>query len=156
MTQPNRREARRLALLLAYSMECTGYSVDDTLAFFAELKPEWASMPEFTVDLCHRMETNRSEIVPRITGVLQKWKLERVAIVERSLLKLAATEIFYFSDIPPRVTINEYLELAKRYANENAPSFVNGILDRLVQIAGKQDFRVSRTTKSASGRQRQK
>jgi N utilization substance protein B len=60
--------------------------------------------------------------------------------VERALLKLGCAEILYFADIPPRVTINEYIELAKVFSNENAPPFINGILDKLVHKTGKPDM----------------
>lgn len=144
MSSTNRREARRLAMCAVYSMETTGYGVDETLPLLIEMKPEGGAWPEFTRQLCYTVERNRAEITRDLESVLENWRLDRVAPVERTILKLGAAEISYFADIPPRVTINEYIELAKEYANDNAPAFVNGVLDRLAHQKNKRDFKAEK------------
>jgi N utilization substance protein B len=106
-------------------------------------------LPEFTLRLIHSVEDHAPEIEKTLQEVLEHWTLDRVGIVERALLKLACAEIDYFADIPPRVTINEYLELAKRYSNENAPGFLNGVLDRLVHLRQKPDVHVEKVKRRA-------
>lgn len=141
---PKRREARRIALLVVFSMEHTGYCLADTLPLFVQFKDSWQSLPEFTMQLCESVETHAREIEFDLRRALTNWKLERVGTVERALLKLASAEIGWFPDIPPRVTINEYLELAKHYCGENSPGFLNGILDRLVHEKKKPDVQIRR------------
>lgn len=143
-TFPNRREARRIAMTAVYSAYVTGYTMDETLTMVRGLRPDWSELPGFTLLLCRIVMEHDTELDEKIAGVLENWKLERVAPVERTLLKLGAAEILYVPEIPPRVTINEYIELGKTFANENAPAFINGILDKLVQIRQKPDFQSTR------------
>ncbi|MCX7017730.1 MAG: transcription antitermination factor NusB [bacterium] len=142
-----RREARRLALLAQYAMECNGYAAWDTLGLMCAFKPEWITMPEFTRLLCQTTEDHKAEIEHEIASVLEHWKYDRIAIVERAILKLATAEILFFPDIPPRVTINEYIELSKPYGSDQAPAFINGILDRIVHLRHKADFHVKQAGK---------
>ena len=72
-----------------------------------------------------------------IRAVSEHWRLERMPLVDRNVLRLATYEILYMKDIPPRVTINEAVELAKRYGGEGSPGFVNGVLDRIAERASK-------------------
>jgi transcription antitermination protein NusB len=144
MTTPNnhtpRREARRIALAAAYSAECTAYTQDEILEQLRQMRSDWAEPPPLAIHLLELVCNHATEIEQQVIRVLENWRLERIAPVERALLKLGCAEILYCPEIPPRVTINEYIELAKVFANENAPAFINGILDKLVQTANKQDF----------------
>ena len=142
MSPVKRHEARRLALIAQCAREYTGYGVGETLQWMALLKADWSDLPDFTRQLCYMLEQNEAEMELQVSQVLQNWKLDRLGMVERAILKLAATEIMRFGDIPPRVTINEYIELSKRYANENAPPFINGVLDRLVAVVQKPDVQI--------------
>lgn len=144
MPEATRSKARRLAFLIAYAMEYTGYGLADTLVLIGGFKEEFAVPPPFAYELCAMVEQNKTELESEITAALENWKLPRVGTVERALLKLAAAEICYCADIPPRVTINEYLELSKKYANENSPAFVNGVLDRIVRSRKKPDFQINK------------
>ena len=146
MTKPNRREGRRLAMIAMYSIECTAYPVANTLRLMREIKPDWAVIPEFAVQLCEAVETHQQEIERDISSVLEHWKMGRVSPIERAILKLGCAEILYLPDIPPKVTINEYIELAKKYANEHAPAFINGVLYKLAHLAQKADFEAPKKT----------
>ncbi len=142
--QQNRREARRLAVVAVYAADVTGYTMDEVLNMARHMRQDWNELPEFTLLLCRTVYENAQELDTQIASVLENWKLERVAPVERAMLKLGGAEILFLPEIPPRVTINEYIELAKSYANENAPAFINGVLDKLVQLRQKQDFQAAR------------
>lgn len=144
MSASNRREARRLAMCAVYATESTGYTISETLPMLVQMKQDGAAWPEFARQLCFIVEKHADEIVRDVQTVLENWNLDRVAPVERAILKLGCAEISYFPDIPPRVTINEYIELAKDYANDNAPSFINGVLDRLSHQKNKQDFKAEK------------
>ncbi len=74
----------------------------------------------------------REEIDERLTAASQNWRLERMARVDRNLLRLSAFEILCCDDIPPKVAINEAVEIAKAYSTRESGAFVNGILDRVL------------------------
>lgn len=67
-----------------------------------------------------------------IGAVATNWRLDRMAVVDRNLLRLAVTELQHFPDVPPKVVLDEAIELAKEYSTENSPTFINGILDRML------------------------
>jgi N utilization substance protein B len=140
--RPKRREARRLAMLATFAQLCTGYPMDETLQLLSTMNPQWAELPSFTKELAQLVETHRTQLETEIQSVLEHWRLERLGLVERSLLLLGTVEILQMADIPPRVTINEYLELAKLYAPDQAPAFINGVLDKIVKKHGKPDFEI--------------
>lgn len=127
-----------------YSRECTGYDFALTMEMLQNTDKGVVELPEFAEKLCRTVEENIEEIEQALREVLEHWKLDRVAPVERALLKLGCSEISFFADIPPKVTINEYIELAKIYADDNAPAFINGVLDKLVKLKGKADFKVGK------------
>lgn len=134
-----RRHARRIAMSVIYAQTVNGDHIDEVIVHMQKMREDWNELPSFTKELCLSVQKNSERIESLVTEVLENWRLTRIAPVERALLVLGCTEIFFFPDIPPRVTINEYIELSKSFANENAPAFINGILDKLVQIAGKPD-----------------
>jgi len=71
------------------------------------------------------------EIDSIINDISRNWKLDRMAVVDRNIIRCAVFELLHLSDIPPIVTINEAIEIAKRYGTEDSPGFINGILDRV-------------------------
>lgn len=74
---------------------------------------------------------HRAEIDAQIQRIAQNWELHRMAVVDRNILRLAMYEMLYREDIPPVVSINEAIDIAKRYSTEDSGKFVNGILDRV-------------------------
>lgn len=137
---PRRRRARRLAMLVVFSKLVTNYSMAESRALLATMHAGWKDFPHFAAQLCELVETHLENIEADLRAALQHWKLERVGLVERAILTLGVAEIAYLPHMPPRVTINEYIELAKRYGPDNAPAFVNGVLDRIVKMKQKPDF----------------
>ncbi len=92
---------------------------------------------DFAWSLFAGVMENRSAIDERITAIATNWKLTRMAITDRNCLRLGAYEL-QFTETPPRVVIDEALELAKRFGNAQSGSFVNGILDKLIPDRGDQ------------------
>ncbi len=135
-----RREARRIAMTILYAQACTGYKLDEVLGLLRSMRSEWGVLPEFAEKLAFCVQRNDHDLETEVTQVLENWRFDRLSLIERALLKLGCAEILYFPDIPPRVTINEYIELAKVFSNENAPPFINGILDKLVHKSAKPDI----------------
>ena len=90
---------------------------------------------EFAEGLIAGVQQNQTRIDSLISDVAENWRLDRMAAIDRNILRLGAYEILYCPDVPTKVAINEALELAKRYSTAQSSRFVNGILDRL-QAAG--------------------
>ncbi len=86
----------------------------------------------FANSLLSGVRRNRGELDPMITERADNWSLERMAVTDRNVLRLGAFEILY-ADTPPRVAINEAVDLAKRFGSKQSAQFVNGILDRILQ-----------------------
>jgi len=125
-----RTQARELALQLLYQLDLRGEEVvADLLEHLASL-PD-AEVREFARDLLQGYRDRAVEIDRRIEEVARNWQLKRMAVIDRNILRLATFEILYREDVPPLVSINEAIELAKKYSTKNSGPFVNGILDNL-------------------------
>lgn len=88
---------------------------------------------EFTRELVKTTISQEAELVKIITEKAQNWDFERIALMDRIILQMALAEFLYFPSIPPKVTINEYVELAKSYSTEKSKTFVNGIMDKTLK-----------------------
>lgn len=98
-----------------------------------DLSPNWREDREFYEALYRRVIDDDARFEKLIVGTLQNWDVERVALTDRILLKLALAEMHLFRDIPVKVTINEYIEISKLYSTPKSKQFINGILDKLAQ-----------------------
>ncbi len=133
-----RRQARELALQLLYAIDATQYSLEETTNTYDMLAlPAKPPITDFTTALLRVVLENLPDIDKSLQSVIKNWKLERLSVIDLNLLRLAAAEIFYFDDIPPKVSINEYIEIAKEFGDNDSPSFVNGILDRIAHESAK-------------------
>jgi N utilization substance protein B len=92
---------------------------------------------EFANALVRGYAAEQGVIDERIRSVSQHWRLERMGRVDRNIIRLATYELLRMPEVPARVTLNEAIELAKRYGNEGSASFVNGVLDRIASECGK-------------------
>jgi len=126
-----RRRGREAALQLLYAIEITRADVDEVLASSWARALTAAKTREFTRALLQGVIASRDEIDALIREWSANWSLERIGLVERNILRFAIYELMFMPEIPPNVTINEAIEVAKRYGADDAPSFVNGILDRI-------------------------
>lgn len=91
---------------------------------------------EFANALGRETWTRREELNGLVEGISRNWALDRISRIDRILLWMALTEMLAFDNIPVRVSMNEAIELAKRYSVEKAPMFINGILDALARQQG--------------------
>jgi N utilization substance protein B len=87
----------------------------------------------FGVELFEKVIAKEDELQKELEGKTPNWDSDRIANLDAILIKLAIAELFYFSDIPPKVTLNEYLEIAKEYSTPKSNLFINGVLDSLVK-----------------------
>src|SRR5262249_58506307 len=86
----------------------------------------------FALKLVRGVHEHLDELNREIQSVAQNWDLSRMAVVDRNVLRLAAYELLHCRDIPPKVAINEAIELGKRYSPQNSGAFINGILDKIM------------------------
>lgn len=126
-----RRKARELALKAIFELDFNDIPINAVMdRILVELKPEEEVM-QFMQQLLQTYDQNQDVINSTIEEHSSNWKLSRMANVDRNILRLGAGEIIFFDDVPKNVTINEYLEIAKKYGSEESSSFVNGILDKI-------------------------
>lgn len=129
----SRREARDTAFKLVFEIPFHGCNYKDRIDFFIDnLEVELSDIDkEYVKKVVEVCFENLSEIDDKITPLLKKWTLIRIPKVSLSALRLAVAEMMYFDDIPFQVSINEAIELAKQYGDDDAPAFVNGVLDKI-------------------------
>ncbi len=84
---------------------------------------------ELTVRLVRKLDEHLEEVDAAIASYLKNWSPERLARLDRIILRLGVAELLYLDDIPPKVTINEYIELSRQFGTDESPGFVNGVLD---------------------------
>ncbi len=135
-----RRQARELALQVLYQMDLNrmppDQAVDAVCASF-DVPQEPRSFARLLVE---GVSVHREEIDRRIEDASENWRLDRMAPVDRNILRIALYEMFYRDDIPPRVSINEAIELAKRFGTQDSRAFINGVLDKLYRaLEGSED-----------------
>jgi len=133
-----RRKAREYALQIIFQIDFMEKKIDskDLKEFWSD-KKESKDVKEFTEELVRGTLSKIDEIDLMIKRVAENWILERMAAVDRNILRFAAYELLYIKDIPSAVTINEAIEIAKKFSSTEAAPFINGILDRLAKEAGK-------------------
>jgi transcription antitermination factor NusB len=124
--------AREFALQILYQFEITKEKIDDILsAFWDDDAKADQAVKDFTTRLTRGTTENISFIDERIIKYATNWELDRMAIVDRNILRMGCFELLFLEDIPPKVAINEAVEIAKKYSGEDAGKFVNGILDKI-------------------------
>jgi len=122
----SRRQAREKALQILYAYEMSGNDISDVLDDLCQAGEPYRS---FIRALCRRTVLIQGELDDWIRQKVEKWALDRLAIIDRILIRMALCEILYFADIPPKVSINEAIDIAKRFSTEKSGAFINGILD---------------------------
>jgi N utilization substance protein B len=139
-----RRKARESVLQGLYACEMNPERFDAVLAGFTEDHPEDPETVGFASDLLRRTIRNRETLDLDIQSVAKNWDLNRMALIDRLVLRLALSELLYFEEIPPKVTLNEAIDLAKKYSTEGSGQFVNGILDAVYKKY-RQENRIQKT-----------
>ena len=130
----HRRKSREYALQGLYMHEVGKADLETVLTFQWIEKKIPDDIREFAENLIKGSLENVSKIDDLIEKHSKNWKLERISVVDKSILRLAIFEILFISDIPAAVTINEGIELGKIYGGEGSGQFINGILDAIRKI----------------------
>jgi len=136
-----RRQARELALQFLYGYELNRREREEALAQFRGKTRLPEPARRFAGELAAGVLDHLEEIDRLIAGHAQNWDLDRLALVDKQILRLALYELHWRDDIPAAVTINEAVEIAKKFSTPQSGRFVNGILDRVREEMEKDDDR---------------
>lgn len=128
-----RTQSRECALQILYQYEMNPEPMPEILKLF------WSQQDEAFSDevrvFAEKLALGVMEYQPEIDKVLAKyadnWELSRMAMIDRNVMRLATYELLYLADVPPKVTLNEAVNLAKKFSQEESGKFVNGILDKI-------------------------
>ena len=134
-----RREGRELALQLLYALDLNPMMMEETLQLFRENTRAVEQVRIFAEELVAGVMANRSGIDEIIAGASKNWTIARMAKVDLNILRLAVFELAFRSDIPRNVSINEAIEVAKKFGTEDSPAFVNGMLDEIATTVKKDE-----------------
>jgi N utilization substance protein B len=131
-----RRRAREAALQILYQWEIGRRDVDRAAeTFFTQQWPDEEppadELRAFASHLAHDTVERLDQIDPLIAGTTERWRPERMAVLDRLILRMAACELLRDKETPPAVVINEALELARTFSTEDAVRFINGMLDAI-------------------------
>lgn len=134
-----RRKAREVSLQVLYELDVQGIAIREAIDRF------WANFDapeetrEFSTLLIEGAWSNREKIDKLISENSENWTMARMSRVDKSILRMAVYELLFCPDIPPKVTLNEAIDLGKVYGSENSGAFINGILDALYGKLRKED-----------------
>lgn len=128
-----RREGREQALQILYGMELNPVTVPQALRHFREGVRGSEASQQFAEELVLGVAEHKAELDAAIEEKSTNWTVPRMAKIDLNILRLAVFELLFRPDIPANVTINEAIEIAKKFGTEDSPAFINGILD---QFAG--------------------
>ena len=127
----NRRKAREIVLQTLYKFDVANENLDNCLKDILSFKNFNEEIIDFSKKLLSFIEKNRDEIDDTIKKYSKNWKFERMALIDRNILRIAIAEMLYMPDIPEKVSINEAVEIAKKFSTDESYAFINGILHRL-------------------------
>lgn len=128
-----RTQSREFALQVLYQIDITGDNYDVSLDNFWQAREEAVEeeVKNFTRELIKGVIDNLEAIDKMIAKYATNWQLKRMAVVDRNIMRMSCFELMYRDDIPLKVSINEAVELAKKYSGPEASKFVNGVLDKI-------------------------
>jgi len=136
-----RRQVRERVLQALYAQEVSQDDADHVLATL--IQPVYKDEPtylRFAEQLFLRSLDAREVAEEMIARHIQNWEIGRLALTDRLVLRMAVAELMYFEDIPPKVTLNEALEVAKVFSTEKSGAFVNGVLDAILTEMRERDL----------------
>jgi transcription antitermination factor NusB len=126
-----RSRARELALQFLYQVDLRGPEFLDEVRTFLRDEESDKGTREFALHLIRGTTQHLDEVNELISRVAKNWDIERMAVIDRNVLRMATFELLYCAEIPPKVSINEAIELGKRYSTQNSGGFINGVLDKI-------------------------
>ena len=131
-----RRLSRELALKFLYQFELTGGELDEQIKLFLKQNSSKDDVENFMRGLVFSLLDKVKEIDEVIQKYSDHWVLDRMTVIDRNILRMGVCELLFDFSTPPKVVINEAIDIAKKYGNEDSPEFVNGILDKVFKEIG--------------------
>lgn len=141
-----RREGREAAIQFLFARDMQGTEKPESPEVFWTLHSAKTSTRAFAESLINGVLQNQADIDSRITELLQNFRLERLAAVDRNVLRVATYELLHCPDVPAPVILNEAIDIAKALSAGESGSFVNGILDKLAKTLRKSEVKRSAET----------
>ena len=133
-----RTKAREYALQILYAVDITKDDPKDCIERFWQGNDESSGqVKEFADEIVLGVSDKRKEIDSLITKYATNWQLDRMAVIDRNVLRLATYELLFMEDIPPKVSINEAIDIAKKFGGNDSGKFVNGVLDKINKTESK-------------------
>ena len=130
LTPKQKRQARIITLQVIYAHELKGSDLDDTCAFMLdEGKPPMVNVIKYGKQLSNLIFQHTIEVDKLIINRSKNWDFDRIALIDKLILRMALVEMMYMDAVPPKVSIAEGVEIAKQFSTEDSSSFINGILD---------------------------
>ncbi len=129
----NMRLGRVLALEVLYRWDLLNHNYDEIVSDVIRRENPNQRVREFLIQLVNAFFQHKDQVDELIRRNSRNWKLERMHIIDRSILRLAVTELIAIPDVDENVVINEAVELAKTYSTDEARAFINGVLDSIVK-----------------------
>ncbi len=127
--------ARECALKILYRVEISRESVEESVKDFWGREPQDnVEVREFAELLAKGVSDKTKDLDDTISRYADNWELKRIAVIDKNVLRLGIFEMLFVDDIPPKVSINEAIELAKKYGDVDSGKFVNGILDKIKRM----------------------
>ena len=131
-----RRSSRELALKFLYQFELNGGDLDEQIKLFLERNSSQEDVANFMKELVVSLIGKMEEIDEIIQKFSDHWILDRMTVIDRNILRMGTCELLFNFLTPPKVVINEAIDIAKKYGNEASPEFINGILDKVYNETG--------------------
>ncbi len=133
-----RTKAREYALQILYAVDITNDDPENCIERFWEGSDEKSSqIKEFAASLVLGVWSKKNEIDKMISKHATNWQLDRMAVIDRNVLRFATYELMFVDDIPPKVSINEAIDIAKKFGGSDSGKFVNGVLDKINKTEAK-------------------
>ena len=126
-----RRLARELALKVLYRFEEGDADLSSAVHSVLEAKKYQTQDKDFSRMLVEKTMANLEEIDKKIIKVIKNWEYDRISLVDKIILRMGTCEIVYFDDIAPQISINEAIEIGKKYGGNDSGRFINGVLDAI-------------------------
>lgn len=145
----NRRKSREAALQALYYMDIRNEFSLEALALFQRCFPQSEQVLPFFETLIKGVMRNRSQIDRLIERFSSNWKIGRMACVDRNVMRIALYEILYMDDIPEKVSINEAIDIGKKFGTDESGAFINGILDSAHIALNNKEIQVDAESESA-------
>jgi transcription antitermination factor NusB len=114
-------------------METNGNDPEFALIKYCETFPYHKEVVDYTKVLLSGFKKEQNKIDGFIEAACENWRLDRIALVDKNILRIGIYEMFYPADVPPKVAINEAIELSKKYGNEGSGDFINGVMDKILK-----------------------